>query len=141
MIAIRHAEPSDIPSLVKLMQELGYPTDAERLREKLASFDASVMDALLVAEKEGNVVACLGLHAMEILPSGRLGRITAIVVASDARRQGIGKRLMDAGVQYFDSQECTILEVTSSEHRQEAHALFRSFGFAEKRSRFIRKLA
>lgn len=141
MIAIRHAEPFDIPSLVGLMEELGYPADAETLGRKLASFDASDRDALLVAERDGEVVACLGLHVMEILPSGRLGRITAIVVAGTARRQGIGKRLMDTAIQYFDSLDCTTLEVTSGEHRPDAHALYRAFGYAEKRSRFVKKLA
>ena len=141
MIAIRHAEAADIPTLVELMRELGYPADAESLSSKLEGFDASNMDALLVADQDGTVVACIGLHAMELLPSGKLGRISAIVVAPRLRRQGIGKRLLDAAISYFDSQECTLVEVTSGEKRQDAHALYRAFGFAEKRSRFVKKLA
>jgi ribosomal protein S18 acetylase RimI-like enzyme len=141
MTAIRHAEPSDIPTLVELMRELGYPADADTLGRKLAWFDASNMDALIVAEQDGTVVACIGLHAMELLPSGKLGRISVVVVAPEYRRQGIGKRLLDAALTYFDSQECTLVEVTSGEKRQAAHALYRAFGFAEKRSRFVRPLS
>lgn len=140
MIAIRHAEPTDIPALVDLMRELGYPADADMLGRKLEWFDASNMDALLVAEQEDTVVACIGLHAMELLPSGKLGRISVVVVAPKVRRQGIGKRLLDAAIAYFDSQECTLVEVTSGEQRQEAHALYRAFGFVERRSRFVKKL-
>ena len=141
MIAIRHAEPTDIPALVELMRELGYPADADTLSRKLEWFDASNMDALLVAERDDIVVACIGLHAMELLPSGKLGRISAIVVAPSVRRQGIGKRLLDAAITYFDSQECTLVEVTSGDQRQAAHALYRAFGFAERRSRFVKQLA
>ncbi len=141
MIAIRHAEPADIPSLVELMAELGYPTDTEALSEKLGYFDASDRDALLVVEKDGIVVACAGLHTMEILPQGKLGRITALVVARPSRRQGIGKRLMDAVIQYFEAQDCTLVEITSGDRRIEAHGLYEVFGFAEKRSRFVKLLA
>lgn len=35
----------------------------------------------------------------------------------------------------------TLIEVTSGERRRDAHALYRAFGFAEKRSRFVKKLA
>ena len=141
MVSIRHAEPADIPTLVGLIRELGFRADADMLSSRLASFDASNMDALLVAEKDGSVVACMGLHAMDILPTGRIGRITAILVAAHARRQGIGKRLMDAAIQYFDSQECTLIEVASGEPGSADQALFRAFGFAEKPGLFTRKLA
>lgn len=140
MIAIRHAEPSDIPALVGLIKALGFDVVAETLAGKLASFDASDMDALLVVERDGFVVACMGLHAMEILPVGRLGRITAILVANHARRQGIGTRLMDAAVRYFESQECTLIEVASGGQVTGDQALFRAFGFAEEPGRFIKKL-
>ncbi len=139
---IRPLTPADIPLAVPLMAELGYPVEAGALAVRFAAVSANPDDAVLVAEHHGNLVGLIACHSFEMLHRpGRLGRITALVVAESARRHGVGHQLLAAAESHLRSRGCIKLEVTSAGHRDGAHAFYESHGYTEQRVRFVKDSA
>jgi len=136
---IRRLSSSDASLAAPLMAELGYLTTAEAFAERFAALSANPHSAVLVAEAQGSLLGLVAVHSFEMLHRpGRLGRITALVVASLARGRGVGTELLKAAEDYFQQSGCTMLEVTSNERRADAHAFYAARGYREKRVRFVK---
>ena len=121
------------------MGELGYPTDPDEFSRRSAAVSERPEDAVLVAEENGNIVGLVALHSFEMIHRpGRLGRVTALVVAQSARGRGVGGQLLDAAEKHLLALGCTRLEVTSGPGRIDAHRFYESHGYKEWRVRFIK---
>ena len=140
---IRAATATDAPALSRLFAQLGYPkeNEPERLPARLERI-RSLGDTCLVAEDDdGRVVGLAGLHLVHVIHYSRpLGYITAFVVDDTARRQGVGRKLLDAATEWARAQGCYRLSLTSAEHRKDAHAFYPASGFPMTGRRFGRDL-
>jgi GNAT superfamily N-acetyltransferase len=96
---------------------------------------------VLVAEVDDEIV---GLAAFHVIPHLELddptGRLTSLVVAADARREGIGRALVERVAQAARDQGCGQLELMSGDSRAEAHAFYRALGFDDTSRRFVKEL-
>jgi GNAT superfamily N-acetyltransferase len=127
---IRHVTPADAPGVAHLLDQLGYPVDADTLAQKLATIPDGRRDQAFVAVTDGRVVGFMGLHVHDLFHrSGKLGRITAMVVDDSARGTGVGKALLAAAEAFFVAAGCERIEVTSGEQRAGAHAFYQARGF------------
>jgi GNAT superfamily N-acetyltransferase len=70
---------------------------------------------------------------------GYLARITALVVAATARGIGVGRALLAATEAYAWSTGCVRIEVTSGDHRPDAHAFYERLGYHVDERRFIKR--
>ncbi|WP_205327242.1 GNAT family N-acetyltransferase [Glycomyces sp. YM15] len=142
---IRPLHRDDADAAGELLRRLGYPqsgTTATAARIQAWSEDPS--STALAADLEGHV---LGLIAVHVCPSfertGSWARIVALVVADEARGRGVGGRLMEAAEAFAAARDCRAMEVTSSDHREAAHAFYRNRGYmiqTGRSSRFLRGL-
>jgi N-acetylglutamate synthase-like GNAT family acetyltransferase len=140
-VAVRPARLDDAPALVSLLAELGYPTDAGTLERRLAALVADPAVTVLVVERDGRVVGLASMHVMPLIERAPLGRVSAIVVAADERRAGIGRALVERVESEARARGCERLELTSAERRADAHAFYRDLGFEPASQRFIKSLA
>ena len=139
---IRRLTSSDANFAASLMAELGYPTTADAFAERFAALCTNPHNAVLVAEAQGSILGLVSVHSFEMLHRpGRLGRITALVVASSARGHGVGTRLLRDAEDHLQKSGCTVLEVTSNDQRADAHAFYAARGYQEKRVRFVKSSA
>jgi ribosomal protein S18 acetylase RimI-like enzyme len=69
-----------------------------------------------------------------------VGRITAMVVRSDRRGSGVGRRLVAELEEIARRDGCGRIDLTSRHVRQEAHAFYRALGFEETSRRFVKDL-
>lgn len=144
-IEIRPASATDVPAMARLIDALGYPTEAGELADRFASFREAGDQALVAAwpagESEGALVGLVTLHATPVLHrAGAVGRITALVVDPAARGLGIGRRLVDAAERWAAERGCVLIEVTSNRKRIEAHAFYESLGYERTSYRFGKPL-
>ena len=138
---IRPATTGDAEQVAGLLGELGYPSASGFAEDKLGALSASPGDTVLVAEREGQVVGVVHLHAGELFHElGKLGRVMAIIVHPGSRHHGVGRRLMEAVEQAATQAGCNKVEVTSGIYREGAHRFYRSLGYAETSKRFVKSL-
>ena len=136
---IREARIGDIPTLVNLIRSLGYEVDEEGLGARLHDL-AGQGRPTLVAETD-RIVGCITLGITPVLHRPRpVGRITMLVVAEDARGQGLGRLLVDAAEHRLREAGCGLIEVTSNLRRADAHAFYERLGYERTSYRFYRSL-
>lgn len=140
---IRPATVGDSPALSRLFAQLGYPkgTTPAEIVPRLTKIE-SLGDACLVAESDdGHVVGLAGLHLVHVLHYPKpLGYITAFVVDDTVRRQGVGRKLLDAATEWARAKGCYRLSLTSADHRADAHAFYPASGFPMTGRRFGKEL-
>ena len=140
-VQTRLARESDAPTLRDLMAELGHELSAEIVEDRLKLYTGTPTTRVIVAERQG---VLLGLVACALMPTfhqvGNLGRITALVVNSAARRKKVGQTLVAAAREWFQANGCRRIEVTSGDARTDAHLFYEALGFAPVSRRFIAHL-
>jgi N-acetylglutamate synthase-like GNAT family acetyltransferase len=137
---IRDAKPNDAPRLVELIHQLGHEIDERTVRKNLAALKKAG-ETPLVATLDKNVVGLCGISRRIVIHRpAPLGRITALVVAKDARGHGIGRLLVAAAEDWMRKGGCKLVEVTSNDRRAEAHDFYRHLGYERSSIRFFKKL-
>jgi GNAT superfamily N-acetyltransferase len=134
--AVRRAEQRDLDALLFLYAELA-DGDATRVpagRTDAAAILAAALDdprrSLLVAELEGTVVGTADLLVVPNLThrGDPWAIVENVVVATAARRRGVGRALLARAVELARGAGCYKLQLLSMKHRIEAHAFYRSLG-------------
>ena len=139
-LKIRDARPDDAKALVPLMKLLGHDTDAKGVRKRINGLAKDKLPPL-VATLQKQVVGLVGIHRMVAIHRDQpVGRITILVVAEDARGEGLGRTLVEAAEQRLKSLGCAMVEVTSNDRLGAAHAFYRHIGYERTSIRFMKKL-
>ena len=138
-LIIREATHEDIPALVGLTAELGYPDSEEEIRKRFITVSESPHHKIFVAERNENVIGLMSFHALDVLyGAGKLGRITALVVTDSERGKGVGKMLVAKAEELACKSDCKRIELTTNNRRIDAHKFYESQGFEESSKRFIK---
>jgi [ribosomal protein S18]-alanine N-acetyltransferase len=130
VIRLRGVERSDLDALFTLDQQCFSPgiayTKAE-LRYYLRHPDSFSV----VAEDSAAVI--LGFAIAESYPeaNGRIGHIVTIDVAQGARRQGVGRMLMEAILDGLRAVDTVAVRLEVAVDNGGAQAFYRNFGFVE----------
>ena len=140
---IREAGPDDADALDRLLAELGYPDEPERVAGRVGRFAADRSSCFLVAEDGGELV---GLASASVMPlaheDGGWCRLSALVVAEARRRTGAGRALVEAVEAFARERGCGLVEVTSGERaeREAAHRFYAALGYEEVSRRFLKEV-
>jgi GNAT superfamily N-acetyltransferase len=137
---IRVAKPEDAAALVELLQELGFATAVGAVAQRLTAL-ADGGETVFVGTRGDEVLGFVALHVTPVLhrPTA-VGRMTALVVASRARRQGLGRALVAAAERHLAGAGCGLVEVTSNQKLAEAHTFYQQLGYAMTSYRFGKAL-
>lgn len=136
---IRQASPEDAAVLADLATQLGYPSTPEQLAARLAALDGPD-HAVLVAEDGDRVIRVIGwLHvlARHHLETDSFAEIGGLVVDESCRGQGIGRRLVDAAVDWVRQKGIGELRVRSNVVRADAHRFYEREGFVRKKTQAV----
>lgn len=140
---IREATLNDINKLTDLMEHLGYPTTIENMETRFRNIEASPDYHTLLATYDGKIVGMIGLvkgYYYEM--DGSYVRIVALVVDSNYRSKGIGKKLINEAENWARTIGATGIGLNSGNRpeRIKAHEFYRNQGYVEKSIGFVKSL-
>ena len=134
---IRGVLESDAPDVATLLSELGYDVSANEIPPRLDRVHAEEGAAYLAEDDDGAALGLIVLVDHAVLhASGPVALITALVVYSAARGQGVGRALVDKAKDWARERQCVRLLVTSGEQRTDAHAFYTACGLQYTGRRF-----
>lgn len=113
----------------------GYnPNTVEEITYQLNLSHSSPEDVLLAEDGDRFFGYCWTGITSETTESEIEGRIFMLGVDPDYRGQGIGKRVLLAGLSHLRSKGFSVAELTVASQNKEAYALYQSIGFKVKHS-------
>lgn len=140
-VTIRLAALRDAEAIAPLLAQLGYPTAADELGERIERLADRPDGEVLVAELDGEVVGLAAYQLIDLIerPDPQC-RITALVVDDRHRRRGVAYALLHAIEETARDFACFRLEVTTHADRSDAFAFYRAAGFDERLHRLVKPL-
>jgi predicted N-acetyltransferase YhbS len=140
-VTLRPAREADAEHVAALMTELGYPSIAADVVDRLDRALRSRTSCCLVAQSAEEVIGLMSAELVPYFPTGAtICRVTSLVVSSHHRRSGIGEKLVAAAEEFARKHHCSGIEVTSAERRVDAHRFYQRLGFSRTAFRFFRAL-
>jgi GNAT superfamily N-acetyltransferase len=137
---VRRATHADAPAMALLLAQLGYPSSADMIPERLAAIEREG-GVVFVASADDRMVGLASASRHATLHAGaQVAYITALVTADDARGQGVGRSLVATIERWARENGCTRLSVTSAEHRAGAHEFYPRIGMPYNGRRFSKLL-
>lgn len=134
---IRDVLADDATAVVPLLNELGYAVDPALVPSRLEAIRAEHGASFMAVDDRGRALGVIVLAAHAVLHAGGpVAMITALVVSSSARGQGVGRRLVDRAKGWAKGRGCVRLIVTSGEQRADAHAFYPACGLPYTGRRF-----
>jgi GNAT superfamily N-acetyltransferase len=140
-VTLRRARQADVPQVAMLLTELGYPSQAADVEDRVQRSLHAQTSCLIVAQSASELVGLMAAELVPYFPTGAtICRVTALIVASPLRGHGIGKMLIAAADEFARAYRCSGIELTSAQRRVEAHAFYERQGFALTAFRFFKAL-
>ena len=138
---IRDATIDDAERVSQLMTELGYPTTAEAMRDRLGPICTDPNYATFVADSGDCVVGVAGARLGKYYENdGVYCQLLVLAVSSTARGQGTGSRLVEAVERWAASQGARTIVVNSALHRGGAHRFYERRQYARTGYRFVKQM-
>jgi predicted N-acetyltransferase YhbS len=141
-LSIRPATARDAAALSRLSRQLGYPTAARVMRDRLRAILASGTDLLVVAEDHSRaLVGWLQAHAATVVESGFRVEITGLVVSPGSRRRGAGRALVATAERWARSLSAKAIVVRSNAKRLESHLFYPALGYDPVKTQVVYRKA
>lgn len=137
---IRAASGADAQGVADLLATAGRPIPPRLLADRLDAIRRE-SGAALIAVEWGPPSGLILLHwYRSLLTDQPTAQVTALFVAPDDRRRGIGRALLKAGAQAARVAGCGTLELATALDDPTLPAFCRATGFNEAGARFERAL-
>ena len=139
-IQVREAKSGDAAAIARLCGELGYSTSEPGIAERIRRISELKSDFMAVAEGDDGLTGWIQGHVSYTLESGFRAEIVGLIVSKTNRRDGIGRRLVDAVETWARRRDAPVIVVRSNIVRAESHSFYPALGYVEaKTQRVYRK--
>jgi GNAT superfamily N-acetyltransferase len=136
-VRIRDLHEGDAERITPLLAELGYGVDPAAIPARLTAVRSEHGAAWIAVDDGERPLGLIVIAAHAVLhAAGPVALITALVVSSSARGQGVGRQLVDRAKEWAKARGCVRLTVTSGEQRADAHAFYPACGLPYTGRRF-----
>ena len=136
-ITIRNAELNDLPELINLCTELGYPSNDDQINQRLQKLLKSPSDVVYVAVKKTEVIGWIHVFTSLRLESDPFAEIGGLVVSSEHRNKGIGRMLVNAADKWAIEKGFSKIRVRSRIERTDTSRFYERAGYVVKKSQNV----
>lgn len=120
----------DARRLAQLSGELGYPTTAPEIAERMHKLKPASQNALFVAEAlDAGVVGWAHVSVRHLVEVGTRAELNGLIVANGQRSLGAGARLLEAAEDWARKHGCPSMSVRSNVIRERAHKFYERQGY------------
>src|SRR5262245_24883954 len=135
-VLLRRATEADARHVESLLAELGYPSKEADVRHRLRNLLRSDASCFLLAQSASEVVGLVCAELVPYFPNGS----TICRVSAQHRGRGVGEKLLAGAADFAREHHCSGIEITSAEHRLDAHRFYQRLGFSRTSFRFFQAL-
>jgi GNAT superfamily N-acetyltransferase len=129
-VIIREANEKDAAAICKLSREgLGYDYSLEKTQQKLINLLKECKHKILVAQLESDCVGYIHGNIHSLLYCDEMINIMGIAVLERYKRNGIGKKLLEAIENWGTEMGVAGVRLTSGESRTAAHKFYEGCGY------------
>jgi predicted N-acetyltransferase YhbS len=140
-VLLRSPTEADAKHVASLLAELGYPSKETDVRDRLRRSLHRQSSCFLLAQFADEVIGLVSAELVPYFPTGStICRVTALVVSTHHRGRRVGEKLVAGAVDFARQHHCSGIEITSAEHRLDAHRFYQRLGFSRTSSRFFQAL-
>jgi GNAT superfamily N-acetyltransferase len=132
-VHIREITPADADVAGQLTAELGYPVDSATLRARIASLTAAGHGVFVACHAE-RVIGWIHVSAVQHMQSEPRAEIGGLVVAADARGEGVGALLVKRAEQWARDHGLGSVLVRSQVMREAAHRFYLREGYVRTKT-------
>jgi GNAT superfamily N-acetyltransferase len=129
-MSIREMRASDLPAVVALCEQLGYPTSYDVLTGRFAMLNGRRGEQMLVAVEDEAVWGWIHVRRVDSLESDPHAEVWGLVVDDRVRSQGIGRALLQVAERWAADHGLGTVRVRSNVVRERAHAFYERAGYA-----------
>jgi ribosomal protein S18 acetylase RimI-like enzyme len=133
---IRRMNEADAQAVAQLSTELGYPSEPEAVRRRFRLVDPA--DFLVVAVDDADVPLGFihGRMTRTVEADSRV-HIIGLVVSLQARRSGVGRRLVGEVERWAATTDAEMVVVKSNTARGEAHEFYPAVGYERLKTQAV----
>ena len=138
---LRNATLKDAGALADLITQLGFPTTASEMKNRIQPILSDTGYFTVVAERNSKAIGMAGAFVARYYEKkGRYGRLVALIVDRSWRNRGIGSALVGAIENWFKTQDVSAIIVNSGRSRSAAHHFYQQLGFEIAGVRLVKSL-
>lgn len=139
---LRVATSTQAAAMTRLVHELGYTTSVGAFSGRLDTWLRDERCHVIVAQDaELEMVGWVAARRSVSLLTGDQVEIAALIVAENARRQGVGRRLVAAVETWCERIGAGTLVVRSNRARRAAHRFYAGLGFEKTKTQHVYRRA
>lgn len=145
-VLIRDAIENDIPSILKLLYELGRPEPVDEkeikvFKNKINDYFLDPSKSIIVAEKDLEILGLVSIILLQRLNHAKFEMyIPELVVTREHRYYGVGKKLITYCVELARKKNCYRIRLESGNQRTESHKFYKNLGFEQSSLSFNKNL-
>ena len=133
-LVAREISTMDAASAARLSAELGYPVSSEEMKRRIESLARMPDHAVYVACVSGEVVGWIHVQMSHHLQADSRAEIGGLVVSSEERSRGIGRRLVAVAEKWALQRELKSIVVRSRATREAAHRFYLREGYTQTKT-------
>lgn len=134
---LREARLDDATEIARLSGELGYPATAVEIATRLTALLDDPAHRISVVEMAGVLLGWIAVECRMTLESGERAEIVGLVVSEQARRQGVGRMLVEDAETWARALGFVTLVVRSNVLRDASHAFYRRHGYELRKTQHV----
>ncbi|MCX7027832.1 MAG: GNAT family N-acetyltransferase [Spirochaetes bacterium] len=135
-IGVRDARLEDSGRLAELATQLGYPTTAQEVGKRLARYEGSADERVIVAVDEGKVVGWTSAAIVDHFYLARYVEISGLIVDADSRNRGIGALLIAEVERWAAERNLGLVRLRANVVRVDAHRFYERQGFTRTKTQY-----
>jgi GNAT superfamily N-acetyltransferase len=139
-IQLRQPRAGDEPEIAKLCGQMGYPSTADEVKERLLAIsDLDDHMVLVATNDQDKSIGWVHVHLSYRLLVETFAELGGLVVSVEHRGLGIGERLMLEAEDWAKARGAKVMRVRSNVVRQRAHGFYQQSGYEQVKTSYVFK--